>query len=461
MQILRRPAELLYTVLSSRTKLVNSQVKLCLEQLHPGDNRETLCRAFYVQKLERSLLLLSVGLVLAGLLTVREKQAEALDAEDALKRGDVLEEAQDVRLEGTYGGRQAHFLVKMYPRQLDGAELEDWYARFCAALPQLILGQNTSLEAVDSPLALSEEYEEYPFAVQWRSSRPDVVTSTGEIQAGAEAQDALLTATISYLEREWQYTVPVTVRERMRTEDQRAYEEVAALLECAEAASRGEEYWILPDRVEDARIIWQRDPDRIARFVWMGVPMLVVAIFFLSDTDLQKDLEKRKKVMQKEYPDIVHKLALYLGAGMTLRAAFQRIGTEYEQQQAQQRPGRQRARQQSGLREKDVVYEQVLITCRELRSGLSEAEAYAQFGKRIGLQEYIRLTTLMTQNLKKGSASLLERLRDEADRSLSEQMQRGRQLGEEASTKLLLPMVMMLGVVMVMVIMPAFGSMGM
>ena len=96
-----------------------------------------------------------------------------------------------------------------------------------------------------------------------------------------------------------------------------------------------------------------------------------------------------------------------------------------------------------------------------MRSGLSEAEAYAQFGKRIGLQEYIRLTTLMTQNLKKGSASLLERLRDEADRSLSEQMQRGRQLGEEASTKLLLPMVMMLGVVMVMVIMPAFGSMGM
>ena len=67
----------------------------------------------------------------------------------------------------------------------------------------------------------------------------------------------------------------------------------------------------------------------------------------------------------------------------------------------------------------------------------------------------------MTQNLKKGSASLLPRLHEEAERALMQRIQAGRKLGEEASTKLLIPMVMMLGVVMVMVMLPAFTAMGM
>jgi pilus assembly protein TadC len=102
----------------------------------------------------------------------------------------------------------------------------------------------------------------------------------------------------------------------------------------------------------------------------------------------------------------------------------------------------------------------MLYTCRELKSGVSEGNAYEHFGKRTGLQEYIRLCTLMTQNLKKGSASLVPRLREEVDKSLTERIRMGRKLGEEAATKLLVPMVMMLAVVMVMVMLPAFSSMG-
>jgi len=95
-----------------------------------------------------------------------------------------------------------------------------------------------------------------------------------------------------------------------------------------------------------------------------------------------------------------------------------------------------------------------------MKSGVPESNAYERFGLRTGLQEYIRLGTLMAQNLKKGSSSLLERLQEEADRALAVRIQSGRKLGEEASTKLLVPMVMMLGIVMVMVMLPAFNSMG-
>jgi hypothetical protein len=100
----------------------------------------------------------------------------------------------------------------------------------------------------------------------------------------------------------------------------------------------------------------------------------------------------------------------------------------------------------------------MVYTCRELRSGISEGLSYEHFGKRTGLQEYIRLSALLTQNLKRGNSMLLERLREEADKSAEERLQ-SKKLGEEAGTKLLVPMVLMLAVVMAIIMVPAFSNM--
>ena len=66
--------------------------------------------------------------------------------------------------------------------------------------------------------------------------------------------------------------------------------------------------------------------------------------------------------------------------------------------------------------------------------------------------------TLLTQNLKKGSAGLIASLQEEATRSLSERMRHAREEGERAGAKLLLPMIMMLTVVMVLIMVPACFS---
>jgi len=94
-----------------------------------------------------------------------------------------------------------------------------------------------------------------------------------------------------------------------------------------------------------------------------------------------------------------------------------------------------------------------------LHSGISEGQSYEHFGRRTGLQEYIRLSTLLAQNLKRGNSTLLERLREEVEKSAEERLQQSKRLGEEAGTKLLVPMVLMLAVVMAMIMVPAFSSM--
>lgn len=144
-----------------------------------------------------------------------------------------------------------------------------------------------------------------------------------------------------------------------------------------------------------------------------------------------------------DYPEIVNKLALYMGAGMTIRNAFFKMGEDYRKQQKER---------------KRYAYEEILMTCYELQSGRSEKEAYDHLGKRCQVQVYMKLSTLLSQNLRKGSNDLLRVLRQEADTAFEERKGLAKKLGEEAGTKLLLPMMMMLCIVMVIIMIPAYFS---
>lgn len=158
-----------------------------------------------------------------------------------------------------------------------------------------------------------------------------------------------------------------------------------------------------------------------------------VSVFFLMDKDLFDQEKKRRELLRLGYPDLVHELALYLVAGMTVRAAFVRMGK---------------------------TNELAAYACREMQAGQSEVVAYEHFGKRAGPREYVKLSAMLSQNVKKGNGALLARLEEEALLSSEGRIQNGKKLGEEAETKLLIPMAMLLAVVMLMIMIPAFGMMG-
>jgi len=179
----------------------------------------------------------------------------------------------------------------------------------------------------------------------------------------------------------------------------------------------------------------------------VGGMVVALLIYVMWDRDLHDKVEKRQQNMKSVYPDIVHKLALYMGAGMTTRGAFCKIAEESRQSE-------ERSKKSS------PAYLELQYACRELASGVSETAAYEGFGKRTGVQEYIRLCTLLGQNLRRGNSAILERLREEVEKASIMRIQRGRRMGEEAVTKLLLPMVMMLLVVMLMIMIPAFTTVG-
>ncbi len=168
-----------------------------------------------------------------------------------------------------------------------------------------------------------------------------------------------------------------------------------------------------------------------------------IAVFFLQDKDLEQKNEERKLEMRKEYPGLVNRMSLYMEAGMTIRGAFLRIGSGYA----------------VGKRAENPLAVELAIACNHLQSGVSEAVVYESFGRRTGTQEYTRFCSILNQSLKKGSVEICARLRQEGERATEEGLRFRKKRGEEAETKLLFPMMIMMAIVMLLIMIPAFSGM--
>ena len=95
------------------------------------------------------------------------------------------------------------------------------------------------------------------------------------------------------------------------------------------------------------------------------------------------------------------------------------------------------------------------ISLAGLKTGVHESKVYKDFGRRCGIKQYMKLASLFEQNRKTGMSNLRNLLGIEAVAAWEERVNLARRIGEEASTKLLLPLFLMLGVVMAMVMVPA------
>ena len=69
--------------------------------------------------------------------------------------------------------------------------------------------------------------------------------------------------------------------------------------------------------------------------------------------------------------------------------------------------------------------------------------------------KYKKLVSLITQNIQKGQQEFIIMLENEVNEAFTERKMHAKKIGEEASTKLLLPMMIMLFIVIAILIIPA------
>ena len=170
------------------------------------------------------------------------------------------------------------------------------------------------------------------------------------------------------------------------------------------------------------------------------------ALLYLPVQQEKQEKDKRARALQADYAALVTRLGLYMTAGLSLRSSWERIVRDYQEDR----------RAGSPLK---IVYEEMDLTRRQIIGGVYEDRAYADFGRRCGLPEYLRLGSLLETYVQQGNRDLFTLLEQEAANALAADLMRVKKRGEQAGTLLLLPILILFGLTLLLVVVPAFMQM--
>lgn len=315
------------------------------------------------------------------------------------------------------------------------------------SLPDQILGENQSLNEVKSNLNLLSFEAEYGVRLSWYSEDPEVMDSFGQITGRNlpdEGRPSSLTVILSQGKIKREYRIPIRVYPPELTKEEAAAAKFNELLCSLEQQGRTQEILKLPQYYEGKELHY-RIPEDTGRSVLLVLGVLLAVLCTAKEKMDEREAEKqRRSQLLLDYSELVSKLMIFIGAGMTVPGAWEQVALSYEKMRKE------------GRSERRYVYEEVCTSYYQMKSGVSEGKAYRDFGRRTGLNCYLKLAGLLEQNRKTGIKNLKLLLDAEMEAAFEQRKNLAKKLGEEAGTKLLLPLFLMLGVVMVMIMVPAF-----
>lgn len=309
-------------------------------------------------------------------------------------------------------------------------------------------GDNVSAACIRDGVVIRDTYQGGKVEAQWSFDNYKVLDTAGNIIAEDLPEDGeLVKASVelvcgeSTAAEEFYFQVFPPVLDQ-RQEFFRDLEQILA----GEGEKRGAAFLELPQTVGNHTLTWQEKRDYTPEKLLLFGGVLAGFVPLLSRSRERERRKKRDCLLELEYPDMVSKMALLLGSGMTLQGAWKRIALSYERKRSEHR-----------IKEMPV-YEEMMLTCREMENGVEESRAYLRFGERCGMAAYRRFGNILGQNLKKGSQGIVGLLEHEAEDAFEERKSAAKRYGEEAGTKLLFPMMLMLSIVMLILLVPAMAA---
>ena len=302
--------------------------------------------------------------------------------------------------------KQEEISISVSGKKYDEEELKNAFSEAEKEVEQAVLGKNKSLDEVRSDLNLITSVPEKNMKVSWELDRYDVMDIQGHLQQdnlSTEGTLIKLTAILTYEDEEERYEFYAKVFPSELSADKEEMRQLQEKVEEADKKTKTKDYIVLPEQVNGKKVIWAYGVQtRAYGILVMGIGFAVFVIISSS---------------QKEKEQISAK------AG-----------------------GRKKA------------YEEMVNVMYKISGGASEGECYEEYGIRCNLSEYRKFGMMLSQNLRKGTRGLTELLEREAEDAFEQRKNLAKKAGEEAGTKLMIPLFLMLIIVFAIVIVPAFFS---
>lgn len=344
------------------------------------------------------------------------------------------------------GQQERSLAIEVKAREYTGEEAGQVFEAVMEDMGEWILGDNPSLMEIRSNLNLKTSLESEGVRLRWMSGVPEILDSRGQLtgaEVEAQGEEGILSVRMSAGRHHADYEIPIRVFPPAYSTEEQQVRTFLRELAVLDDEQKHQQLLQLPGEYLGIPLRYYQVQDNDYRMIPLLGCLLAILLIVRDKEQVQQQRKKREQQMLLDYSEIVSKFMVFLGAGMTIRLSLERIVTDYSKAVA------------SGRLKPRYAYEELSYTCYQIQSGVSEGKAYRELGERCRLQPYLKLGSLFEQNRRAGMKDLRARMKDEMEDAFEERKNLVRRLGEEASTKLALPLFMMLGVVMAIVLFPA------
>ena len=398
---------------------------------------------FRCKQISFFLFVVILGLSFSFLLSIKEEKDESNNI--IIERNDTGDGSKEVNLSIKNEDEENRYSLEIQEIPYTKQQWEEKVEEAISYIDEVIQGDNISLDEVRTNLVFPDHIPDSGIEITYETSQREWIDEFGNVDVSEikdEGELVEIEVTFCYKDFEKVRIYTVHLVPEIKSEEQKNYEMVTSKLKQEEESSLYEKELKLPKKIGDYTIEYAGkldDYEGILICFSIGIGGL---LFFREEENMKEKLKHRTSQLLKDYPDFLHQLVLFMGAGMTLKASFIRIAENYIKKK--EKHGKSR-----------YLYEEIVAMTYEFQAGISEVEVYRNLSHRIGLLPYKRMMELLIQNLKKGSGNLIEMLIQEEHASLEMRKEQAKRLGEEAGTKLLMPMILLLGVVLLLVLYPA------
>lgn len=436
--------------------LKQSEVSKNIRALYVLEGHENQTRLYWYQKTSLVLLIIFIFSSLSFFISIESYMNKSVSFDNHLIRPE--EEEGDNRIRLRYKIQNREDLKDFYEDEItieNKARIyshKEWDELLNIAIPYLekeMLGENEEASHVHRNLNFIKKIPKTGISIEWIPKDYKLIDSRGIIHNEDMVEDkveTLVTAILRYHDRKVEHIIPITIVPPIMDNKDILQRELESIIDETNEATAMDKKWSLPKKIGDYLVIWERDEKNISMPIFILGLTGAILIWFFCDKELNNKMKLRNNQLLLDYPEIINKFILLINAGMTIKQAWSKIAEDYRQ------------KLNKGEINIRYAYEEMLVTLNELKLGIPEAKAYEQYGKRVALLPYMKFTSLIVQNLRKGNKGLADLLNNEAMEALHTRREISRRLGEEASTKLIGPMIIMLFIVLIIIMVPAIIS---
>lgn len=394
---------------------------------------------------EKIKLIVMVSFLIGGAILVSDYLNNRVQFDGVLTRKEAGKGDSTENVEVFFNDNHETKTIEIEEQALDENQLEEIFDEVIREIDKTYLGKNKSPDKVQYDLVLKNKYADGLVKAAWQVDDYSIITTEGTVNEKNIPEDGQivhLQVVLSYGESQRIYQLTVFVCQLgMDTFAGQSYAIEKAVEELA--SSDTEAKVRLPEKVEDMSLSWKLPMD------YRGLQLMLLGLagalgVYLSDRQEKKKAAKAIASERiRDYPLIVSDLSILMAAGMSFRMALEKI------------VGRYYKKLEKDKSKRSAGYEDMAHCLRRMKDGIGEKTAIEELGKYSDCKEYRKLSMLLSQNLMKGSKDLIISLENEEEAAFEMKKQRAIRAGEEASTKLLLPMSGMLFIVIVVLVIPA------